>query len=71
MGGRQILMAAMQDAPVRVRTEAAHALGYLAHLPAMKSLYTALSDKEPKVRIAAFDALGQMSERFGKPLPGV
>ena len=70
-GGRPLLMRALQEAPEVVRTEAAVALGRLGHVQAMKALYSALGDGEASVRAAAFDALGHMSDRFGKPLPGL
>ncbi len=69
--GRQVLMRALQEGPQQVRTEAARALGYLAHTPAIKALYAALGDREQTVRVAAFDALGDIAARYGKPLPSV
>lgn len=69
--GRQVLMRALQEGPQQIREEAARVLGYLAYAPAIKSLYNALGDREPTVRTAAFDALEDMSARYGKPLPGV
>lgn len=69
--GRQVLMRALQEAPPKVRVEAARALGQLAHTPAIKSLYATLTDREADVRMAAFNALGKMSERYGQPLPGL
>lgn len=70
-GGRQLLMRALQEAPPKIRIEAARALGRLAHVPAVKALYTALADQEAAVRVLAFDALAQISQRLGRPLPGV
>lgn len=69
--GRQVLMRALQEGPQQIRAESARALGYLAHLPALKALYAALGDREQTVRAAAFDALSNMSARYGKPLPGI
>lgn len=64
-------MRALQEAPTQIQIEAARALGHLAHLPAIKALYTSLGDQSADVRSAAFGALGQMSERIGQPMPGV
>jgi HEAT repeat protein len=69
--GRQLLMRALQEAPTRIKVEAARSLGKLAHTPAIKALYASLAAPEPEVRVAAFDALGQMAERIGRPMPGV
>lgn len=69
--GRQLLMQALQEAPHKVRVEAARTLGKLGHPPAVKALYSMLMDREPEMRTTAFTALGEMSARFGKPLPGL
>lgn len=71
LSGRQTLMRALQEAPVHMRVEAAKALGWLGHAPAVKALYNTLSDREPAVREAAFDALSWMAVRFGRPMPGL
>jgi HEAT repeat protein len=70
-GGRQLLMAALQQSPSKVRVECARALGNLGHLPAVKSLYATLGDQDIEVRSAAFSALTNISYRTGKPLPGL
>ncbi|NJL93607.1 MAG: HEAT repeat domain-containing protein, partial [Anaerolineae bacterium] len=69
--GRQFLMRALEEAPQRAREEAARALGELGHILATKSLYGALMDREARVRMAAFRALATLSNRTGKPLPGI
>jgi len=71
LGGRQVLMKALQGAPEPLKVESARALGRLAHTPAVKALYATLSDANAEVRAAAFHALGDMADRIGKPLPGV
>lgn len=69
--GRQVLMMALQSAPSRIRVEAARALGSLSHVGAIKALYQTLTDNDADVRMAAFNALGIMSDRIGRPMPGV
>jgi HEAT repeat protein len=69
--GRQLLMQALQTAPSRVRVESAKALGSLAYLPAAKALYSLLADGDEQVRVAAYESLGRMSNRLGRPMPGV
>jgi HEAT repeat protein len=70
-GGRQYLMRALQEAPPPIRAEAARALAKLGYVAAVKALYTSLTERDADLRSAAFDALGLLSDRLGKPLPGI
>jgi|GEM_PF-702031 len=71
VGGRSMLLTALQHAPTEVRIESARALGRLGYANAIKSLYSSLGDKDAPVRGAAFEALGQLSVKLGRPMPSV
>ncbi len=68
-GAADMLIRALQEGEQPVRTLAARNIGQLSHMLLIKSLYTALRDKNEMVRAAAHHALGDVQIALGKPLP--
>jgi HEAT repeat protein len=68
---RQVLIRVLQEGDPAVKAAAALTLANLGHVPALKPLYGALRDRDEKVRAAVYEALGELQERLGQPLPAV
>jgi hypothetical protein len=68
---RQVLIKALQEGDTVYRAAAAITIAYLGYAPGLKPLYNALRDKEEVVRGTAYEALGLLQQRLGKPLPAV
>jgi HEAT repeat protein len=68
---RQVLIRVLQEGDPAVKAAAALTLANLGHVPALKPLYGALRDRDEKVRAAVYEALGDLQERLGQPLPAV
>lgn len=65
----QMLARAMQEGDPTIRALAAVNMGQLGQVNALKSLYTALRDKQDGVRVAAHQALATMQMQMGHTLP--
>jgi HEAT repeat protein len=68
---RQVLIRTLQEGEPPIRAASAHTLATLGHLPALKPLYNALSDRDENVRAAAHAALGQLQMQLGEQFPAV
>ncbi len=68
---RQVLIRVLQEGDPASRAAAALTLANLGHVPALKPLYGALRDKDEKVRVAVYEALGEMQERLGEKFPAI
>ncbi|MBX3063364.1 MAG: HEAT repeat domain-containing protein [Anaerolineae bacterium] len=68
---RQVLIRTLQEGEAPVKAAAALTLAQLGHVPALKPLYSALTDRDEHVRAAAHTALGLLQTRFGEPFPAV
>lgn len=68
---RDFLLRSLQEGDAPIRAAAAVTLANLGHVRALKTLYTALADREEAVRAAAHTALGHMQLRTGEPFPVV
>ncbi|NDJ79267.1 MAG: HEAT repeat domain-containing protein [Chloroflexi bacterium] len=68
---RQILIRVLQEGHPMHQAMAAQTLANLGHVPALKPLYAALRDREPRVRESAYEALARLQTRLGESLPGL
>jgi HEAT repeat protein len=68
---RSILVRALQEGDPLHRAASAMTIAYLGYTPGLKPLYNALRDKDEAVRGTAYEALGILQMRLGKPLPAV
>ncbi len=67
----QLVIRALQEAEPSIRMMAAEALGRLGAVSAVKPLYSALTDRDARVRTIAYRALGMLQVRVTKPLPSI
>ena len=71
VGGREMLIRALQEADPLHRAAAALTIAYLGYVPGLKPLYAALRDKDDIVRGSVYEALAIFQMRLGQPLPAV
>ncbi|MFN8527251.1 MAG: HEAT repeat domain-containing protein [Anaerolineae bacterium] len=64
-----MLLRALQEGDQPTRIMAARNIGQIGQVLMIKSLYSALRDKQEVVRAAAHEALADMQMSLGKPLP--
>ncbi|MCB9455202.1 MAG: HEAT repeat domain-containing protein [Anaerolineaceae bacterium] len=70
-GANLVLLRALQEGDDGIRLLSAAALGQLGVAANTKPLYTALRDRQPEVREAAYRALAALQGQMGIPLPAV
>jgi bilin biosynthesis protein len=63
----QLLITTLSDVDPNVRSEAASAIGKIAHLPALPNLIIALNDHDSEVRRTAAVSLGKLGDRSAIP----
>lgn len=68
-GAKDMLLRALVEGDTGVRMLAAQNIGQVGNALMIKPLYSALRDKQEGVRLAAYNALGDIQLRLGKPLP--
>lgn len=69
--GIQMVVRVLQESAPKYRVRAADVLGKIGHAGGLKPLYAALADRDESVRIAAYNALGELQMRVNTPLPGL
>ncbi|MCB9451325.1 MAG: HEAT repeat domain-containing protein [Anaerolineaceae bacterium] len=70
-GANLALLRALQEGDEQIRLLSAAALGQLGLAANAKPLYSALRDRQPEVRDAAYRALAALQGQIGIPLPAV
>lgn len=68
-GAHAVLIKALHTAEPEIRTLSALVLGQMGVTTAIRPLYTALRDRQPEVRAAAYQALSELALSKGKVLP--
>lgn len=67
----EVLVQMVQTGDQPYRIASARTIGYLGYLPAVKALYSVLSDHNELVRTASYAALADLQAQLGESLPGV
>ncbi len=68
---RQMLIRVLQEGDPASKVAAARTLANLGHVSALKPLYSALKDRDEKVRAAVYESLAALQNRLGEELPAV
>jgi len=68
---RQVLIRVLQEGDTASKIAAARTLANLGHVSALKPLYSALKDRDEKVRAAVYESLAELQNRLGEELPAV